>query len=98
MIRHPDLGDSAFKRSRQLKMLLDRGEVQLAGNGKLKIYGTLNCSSGKRMKTDNRVFFKSEAEALSLGYRPCAHCMREGYLKWKASKIQSLPLLRIDKV
>ncbi|HTE02306.1 MAG TPA: Ada metal-binding domain-containing protein [Mucilaginibacter sp.] len=86
MIRHPDLGDSAFKRSRQLKVLLDRGEVQLAGNRKLKIYGTLNCTSGKRMKTDNRVFFKSEAEALSLGYRPCGHCMQGAYLKWKTTK------------
>jgi hypothetical protein len=83
MITHADLGDTAFKRSRKLKELLNKCEVQLAGNRKLKIYGTLSCSSGKRMKTDNRVFFASEAEAKSMGYRPCGHCMREKYLEWK---------------
>jgi hypothetical protein len=84
MITHTDLGDTAFKRSRRLKELLNKGEVQLAGNRKLKLYGTLNCSSGKRMKTGNRVFFESEAEAKSMGYRACGHCMREEYLEWKA--------------
>jgi hypothetical protein len=84
MIAHTNLGDTNFKRSRRLKELLNKGEVQLAGNRKLKIYGTLNCSSGKRMKTSNRVFFTSEAEAKSMGYRACGHCMREGYLEWKS--------------
>jgi len=85
MIRHADLGETAFKRSRQLKALLDKGEIQLAGNRKLKIFGTLDCSSGKRMKIDNRVFFKSETEARSMGYRPCGHCMRKAYAQWKAN-------------
>jgi methylphosphotriester-DNA--protein-cysteine methyltransferase len=84
MILHSDLGDGIFKRSRQLKVLIDKGEIQLAGNRKLKIYGTLNCSSGKRMKADNRVFFKSETEAKEMGYRPCGHCMRLAYMQWKA--------------
>ena len=84
MITHADLGYTTFKRSRRLKDLLNKGEVQLAGNSKLKIYGTLSCSSGKRMKTGNRVFFESEAKAKSMGYRPCGHCMREKYLEWKA--------------
>jgi methylphosphotriester-DNA--protein-cysteine methyltransferase len=85
MITHLELGDTAFKRSRRLKMLIDKGEAQLAGNSKLRIYGTLRCASGKRMKMDNRVFFVSEAEAKSMSYRPCGHCMREAYLKWKAA-------------
>jgi methylphosphotriester-DNA--protein-cysteine methyltransferase len=83
MIKHINLGDSIFRRSRKLKELIDKGEIQFAGNKKLKIYGTLNCSSGKRMKTENRVFFKSEREAESLDYRPCGHCMRGAYLQWK---------------
>ncbi|MDB5024517.1 MAG: metal-binding protein [Mucilaginibacter sp.] len=83
MITHLELGDTAFKRMRRLKILIDKGQVQIAGNGKLKIYGTLVCSSGKRMKTGNRVFFVSEAAAKGLGYRPCGHCMREAYLRWK---------------
>jgi methylphosphotriester-DNA--protein-cysteine methyltransferase len=85
MIVHNDLGDTSFARTRQLKMLIDKGEVQLAGNSGLKIYGKLNCHSGKRMKTENRVFFKSEAEAKAKGYRPCGHCIREEYLQWKVS-------------
>lgn len=32
-----------------------------------------------RMKKQNRVFFGSEQEALSLGYRPCASCMNNEY-------------------
>ncbi|MCF2493313.1 hypothetical protein NFI80_06605 [Dyadobacter chenhuakuii] len=31
----------------------------------------------------NRVFFNSEKEAMSQGFRPCGHCMREAYLRWK---------------
>ncbi len=84
MILHSVLGDTNFSRSRQLKIVISKGEVQLAGNRKLKIYGALNCSSGKRMKSENRVFFKSEEEARDMGYRPCGHCMRQDYLEWKA--------------
>jgi len=84
MIRHSELGDSAFARSRRLKEMTGKGSICFAGNRKLKLYGTLNCSSGKRMKRENRVFFRSEAEAKSLGYRPCGHCMRETYRRWKA--------------
>ncbi len=87
MITHLELGENAFRRMRQLKALMDKGEVQLAGNSKLKIYGTLSCSSGKRMKTGNRVFFESETEAKSMGYRPCGHCMRGAYLQWKENPI-----------
>jgi hypothetical protein len=84
MILHTDMGKTAFGRSRQLKKLLDSGAIKLAGNRKLKIYGTLNCSSGKRIKTENRLFFESETEAINAGYRPCGHCMKEAYQKWKA--------------
>ena len=86
MIKHLDLGDTAFKRSRHLKSLIDEGAIQCAGNQKLKIYGTLNCSSGKRMKAENRVFFQSANEAVFEGYRPCGHCMRDEYLRWKEFK------------
>jgi len=85
MIKHTELGDQPFKRSRQLKKLIDEGVIRLAGNKKLGIYGTLNCSSGKRMKTENRVFFASAMEAIELGYRPCGHCMRDDYRQWKSS-------------
>jgi methylphosphotriester-DNA--protein-cysteine methyltransferase len=84
MILHAELGDTAFKRSRQLKIRIDAREILFAGNKKLKIYGILTCASGKRMKVDNRVFFSSEEDAINIGYRPCGHCMREAYLQWKA--------------
>ena len=85
MINHSQLSVIEFKR------MIKDGRIQLAGNQKLKIYGTLHCSSGKRMKKENRVFFSSEKEAIQNGLRPCGHCMREAYLEWKkvsyASKV-----------
>ncbi|MGN8070759.1 Ada metal-binding domain-containing protein [Mucilaginibacter sp. SG564] len=86
MIRHLELGYKAFTRSRKLKQLLDAKQIWFGGNARLKIYGTMNCGSGKRMKPENRVFFTSEAEARSLGYRPCGHCMRAEYQRWKNSQ------------
>jgi hypothetical protein len=88
MIRHVSLGTSPFARSRELKVLLDKNEIKLAGNSKLKIYGRLNCASGKRMKPENRVFFKSAAEAIKFGYRPCGHCMHLQYKYWKSQTIK----------
>lgn len=58
-----------------------------AGNRHLKIYGTLHCKSGKRMKKENRVFFQSEKEAMEAGYRPCGHCMNSAYKKWKDGSV-----------
>ncbi|WP_223600894.1 Ada metal-binding domain-containing protein [Chryseobacterium sp. GVT01B] len=56
--------------------------IRFGGNKKLKIYGLLGCGSGKRMKRENRIFFKDEEEALQNNYRPCGHCMREAYKQW----------------
>lgn len=67
---------------------IKRGEIAFAGNRKLKIFGTLRCRSGKRMKKQNRVFFESEAEAIEWGYRPCGHCMKEAYEKWESSLVK----------
>jgi len=57
--------------------LIRKREIQFAGNAKLKIYGELNCWSGKRMKKENRVFFKNEGEAIQLDFRSCGHCMKK---------------------
>ncbi len=77
MWRHRDIHKT------QLFLLLKQQRVLMAGNSRLKIYGTLHCRSGKRMLAANRVFFVSEQEALEAGYRPCGHCMKERYLIWK---------------
>ncbi len=56
--------------------LIRERKIRFAGNVKLKIYGKLNCWSGKRMKKENRVFFENETEAIQSGFRPCGHCMK----------------------
>ncbi len=86
MIHHQDIYSKGFARSRRLAAFIKQGTVKFAGNRKLKIYGTLSCASGKRMKISNRVFFASEQEALDSGYRPCGHCMRSQYLLWQKIK------------
>ncbi|MGN7885271.1 Ada metal-binding domain-containing protein [Dyadobacter endophyticus] len=85
MISHEELGPENFATSRKLKRMIASFTITMAGNRNLKIYGRLSCGSGKRMKRSNRVFFSDERDALTHGYRPCGHCMRETYLKWKLS-------------
>lgn len=69
---------------RKLSSLIHRGEINFGGNKKLRIYGTLSCKHGKRMKQENRVFFSSKEEAINHDYRPCGHCMGAEYKNWKA--------------
>lgn len=76
--------------NRVLLSLIKNRKILWAGNRKLKIYGKLNCKSGKRMKNQNRVFFQNEQEAITLGFRPCGHCMRLEYLNWKRLKVFNL--------
>lgn len=83
MISHKELGQSPFARFRVLQMLILKGDIKIGGYKKGKIYGTLSCKSGKRMKVENRVFFKDEQEAIDAGYRPCGNCMPQQYNLWK---------------
>lgn len=76
MIKHIELGPTAGDRTKALGSLIRKGEITLGGYRRAKIFGLLSCRSGKRMKAENRVFFKSEAEAIAAGYRPCGHCMK----------------------
>jgi methylphosphotriester-DNA--protein-cysteine methyltransferase len=82
MILHNEITD------KELHTKIKQHEINFGGNRKLKIYGTLYCASGKRMKRENRVFFSSEKEALSNHYRPCGHCMQQAYKNWKNGSIQ----------
>jgi methylphosphotriester-DNA--protein-cysteine methyltransferase len=83
VINHIDLGRTIKERRKAVGFLIRNGDITFGGYKKAKIYGLLICSSGKRMKVENRVFFKDEAEALINGYRPCGHCMKEKYEQWK---------------
>ncbi len=60
MIRHTELGTTESKQKREILKLIKNGNVSFAGNRKLKIYGRLDCGSGKRMKPETRVLFKDE--------------------------------------
>jgi methylphosphotriester-DNA--protein-cysteine methyltransferase len=86
MVNHIDLGKDQAERRKNLASLIRSGAVSLGGYKKARIYGLLSCSSGKRMKTENRVFFKNETEAIAHSYRPCGNCMPEKYKKWKAGR------------
>jgi len=77
LTEHKNISD--FKLRKQIKGAI----LRFGGNSRLKIYGRLNCRSGKRMKRENRVFFASELEAVQNGYRPCGHCMKTAYIRWK---------------
>ncbi|NBB20953.1 metal-binding protein [Runella sp. CRIBMP] len=86
MRKYLELGPTTFGRLRMLSVLIGTGEISLGGNCRLKIYGQLICASGKRLSPQNRVFFKSEEEALQHGYRPCGCCMSKEYLDWKKKR------------
>ncbi len=77
MIKHKDISEANLRAKIKAKQIL------FGGNNNLKIYGHLNCKSGKRMKQENRVFFSTEKEALKNNFRPCGHCMKTAYKKWK---------------
>ena len=76
MIRHSEISD------KDLRHKIESLHLQFGGNRRLKIYGTLSCASGKRMKRENRVFFTSETQAIEKGYRPCGNCMKDKYKEW----------------
>ena len=77
MIQHLEISNTL------LRAKIKNGEISFGGNKKLRIYGRLSCKSGKRMKQENRVFFGSEQEAIKNQFRPCGHCMKTEYKKWK---------------
>ena len=82
MIAHSELSSAALHKMIRQKL------VNFGGNKSLKIYGILNCASGKRMKKANRIFFATESEALQNGYRPCGNCMRQAYQQRKHGAIK----------
>ncbi|MBB2894213.1 Ada metal-binding domain-containing protein [Flexivirga oryzae] len=67
----------------------------LGGNGRLHIYGRLDCPSALRALgkgyARHRVFFADESTAIAAGYRPCGNCLREKYRVWKAASRTAIP-------
>lgn len=90
MRRHTQLEDA------EVRGLIAAGEITLAGHARHKIYGSLDCASGKRtMARVNRVFFASEDEAQQAGFRPCSACMKERYREWKARQLFGVPAVHL---
>jgi len=83
MIHHVDIDKYELQRR-----LRDQS-IQFGGHKGGKIYGSLHCPSGKRMRKENRVFFKNAEEANDAGYRPCGHCMKKEYLEWKNDVVRN---------
>lgn len=81
MFHHSKLSNEEFR------SFIRKREIKLGGNKQLRIYGTLSCRSGKRMKKENRVFFTSGEEAIREGYRPCGHCMKKEFRTWQENKL-----------
>jgi methylphosphotriester-DNA--protein-cysteine methyltransferase len=67
--------------TKELHHKIHHATICFGGNKQLKIYGTLQCGSGKRLNKANRVFFGSEEEAIQQQFRPCGTCMRTAYKK-----------------
>jgi len=82
MVRHSAIDD------RLVRMYVRKAQIRFAGNSRLKIFGMLRCAQGKRMKKENRVFFRSMEDAINAGYRPCGHCMKAAYQQWKDGFVQ----------
>jgi len=82
MIRHIDITDA------ELRSRIRQRKIVVGGNIKLKVYGKLNCQSGKRMKRENRTFFRSVDEAIKNGFRPCGHCLKGVYELWKRENME----------
>ncbi|AMO99055.1 metal binding domain of Ada family protein [Collimonas arenae] len=62
----------------------------LGGHRRGRIYGRLDCRAALQAiarggYVANRVFFLNEEDARSAGYRPCAVCLPEAYVRWKAT-------------
>jgi hypothetical protein len=62
------------------------------GHRRSRIYGRLDCPAalraiGRGGYVTQRVFFASEADAVSAGYRPCAVCLPACYATWNAHAI-----------
>ncbi len=69
-----------------------------AGISTQKIFGRLDCWSGKKALAKNRVFFLFWEDAIEAGYRPCRHCRPDRISRRGCDHLpyQGLPSLRME--
>lgn len=63
----------------------------ICGNSKTKVYGKATCAATNghlvlNRNNPNSVAFDNTDVAKAAGYRPCAKCMKEDYLRWKKER------------
>ncbi|MFA6603843.1 MAG: Ada metal-binding domain-containing protein [Patescibacteria group bacterium] len=63
-----------YKLQKDGRTISSRQPWRYAGWRLGKIFGRLDCASGRRMKPENRVFFLTWDDAIAAGYRPCKNC------------------------
>ena len=56
------------------RIIESRDPGKYAGWKRGRVFGRLDCKSGKKMKKENRVFFLTWEDAIVAGYRPCKKC------------------------
>ena len=49
-------------------------DAKYVGNSDSLVYNTADCSYGKRISEQNKVFLKTKAAATKGGYKPCSYC------------------------
>ncbi len=52
----------------------ETGPTVYIGNSNSKVFHKTDCASASKLKTENRVSFKSREEAVSGGYKACGRC------------------------
>ena len=65
---------------------------KFSGNKRTKVFGKASCSATNghlilNKNAKDRQIFDNADEAEALGFRPCAKCMNEAYIKWKQKQI-----------
>ncbi len=66
--------EKTYKIWKKGKIIVSSTPGKFAGIVTQKIFGRLDCWSGKRALKKNRVFFHTWEDAIASGMRPCKHC------------------------
>ncbi|MFA5987083.1 MAG: Ada metal-binding domain-containing protein [Candidatus Paceibacterota bacterium] len=66
--------EKTYKIIKNGRTVISKIPGKYAGWKRGKIFGRLDCKSGMKMKTENRVFFLTWEDAIFAGYRPCKKC------------------------
>lgn len=63
-----------FERYEEHERALAAAALRLVGSRKGKVFYADSCGGAKRIKAENLIVFKNQADALGRGYRPATNC------------------------